>query len=268
MKDNWITRADMWVPVRMLGWVFLVVLCFVAPMNAQSPRQALLVKIEPADGSYTIAASGSADPVLHAGVAVDLDGRWLKSKDYPSHTVKKSDATDDLGTAQQWSVTFSGLSGEPDLMYRLRAYADRPFADIQVFVSNGTGKPISVASIRPIAAAGNSTLNLSGAALQDRVLSDSYSEDRPNITIHDLSEAGTQMYRGVGSQLIYNRQSHQSFFAGALTSDRFVTVLRVHLAGNGGQKHIAAYDVDSTLQSKLRAQITFFQQANSSQLSI
>ncbi len=247
LKNDWVTRTF----VRTMNLFFVGALCFAAPMYAQGPRQALQIRIEPADGSYTIAGSGSTDPVLHAGVAVDLDGRWIQSKDYPNHTLKRSNVVDDLGGAQQWSVTFSGLSGQPDLIYRLRAYSDKPFADLQVFVRNGTGKPITVASIRPIAAAGDSILNLGGAALQDRVLSDSYSEDRPNITIHDLSEAGTEMYRGVGSQLIYNRQSHQSFFAGALTSDRFVTVLRLHLAGHGAQKHIAGYEADSTGTTEL-----------------
>jgi hypothetical protein len=76
------------------------------------------------------------------------------------------------------------------------------------------------------------------------VLSDSFSEDRPNITIHDLG--GDDMYRGVGSQLIYNRQSHQSFFAGALTSDRFLTILRIHLDKRSSPKQIATYEVDST----------------------
>jgi hypothetical protein len=77
--------------------------------NAQFPQQALQVKIEPADGSYTFDASGSADPALHGGVVVDMDGTWLKSKDHCSQTVKELLATDDLGDAQRWSVTFSEL---------------------------------------------------------------------------------------------------------------------------------------------------------------
>ncbi|MGC9293303.1 MAG: PKD domain-containing protein [Acidobacteriaceae bacterium] len=82
-------------------------------------------------------------------------------------------------------------------------------------------------------------------------MSDSFSEDRPNITIRDLGDTEGPLYRGVGSQLIYNRQSHESFFVGALTSDRFLTVLRVHLSGNAGQKYIAAYEVDSTGTTEL-----------------
>ena len=155
-----------------------------------------------------------------------------------------STVSDDLGTAHEWAVTFSGLTGQPDLVYRLRAYPDKPFADIQVIVRNTTGQQINVESIRPIAALGNSILNLNGAPTEDRILSDSFSEDRPNITIHDLGDG--DMYRGVGSQLVYNRQSHESFFAGALTSDRFLTILRIHLDKKSLAKQIAAYEVDST----------------------
>jgi hypothetical protein len=54
------------------------------------------------------------------------------------------------------------------------------------------------------------------------------------------------MQRGVGSQLIYNRQSHMSFFSGALTSDRYLTILRVHLAENTIRPNIIGYEVDST----------------------
>jgi hypothetical protein len=190
---------------------------------------------------------GAADAnasVLHAGVGARVNGQWLLSKDYPKHETEESTVSDDLGTAHEWTVTFSGLAGEPDLVYRLRAYPDKPFADIQVFVRNTTPKQINVESIRPIAAIGSSILNLGGAPAEDRVLSDSFSEDRPNITIHDLGDG--DIHRGVGSQLIYNRKSHESFFAGALTSDRFLTILRLHLDKKSSPKQIAAYEVDST----------------------
>ena len=245
MKNNPLREAIRF-PVSTIGGLFLVVFCFIVAMNALPRQPALRVKIDPADGSYTIGASGSADAVLHAGVAVELDGRWLQSKDYPRHTVASSTVLDDLGESKEWTVTFSGRVDSPDLIYRLRAYPDKPFADIQVFVRNSTTKPIDVRSIRSIAATGSSILNLGGAAVQDRVLSDSFSEDRPNITIHNLADTTLKMQRGVGSQLIYNRQSHESLFIGALTSDRFVTILRIHVAGDAAQPRVAAYEVDST----------------------
>jgi hypothetical protein len=115
-----------------------------------------------------------------------------------------------------------------------------------VFVKNATAKPIYVEAIRSVAASGNFILDLGGPALEDRVLSDSFSEDGPALKICDLAEAENQMHRGIGSQLIYNRQSHRSIFIGALTSDRFLTVLRIHLAGDPKQPNIASYEVDST----------------------
>ncbi len=236
-RSRTISAACMTCGLLSISWLSL-------PAMAQGQSKALQVRTDPADGSYRISAPGSGRPALHAGVAAELDGRWLQSKEYPKHSVANSKVSDDLGEANQWTVTFSGLSGQPDLVYRLRAYPDKAFADVQVFVRNTTTKPIDVESIRPVAAVGNPILALGGPASEDRVLSDSFSEDRPNITIHDLGDAA--MYRGVGSQLIYNRQSHESFFAGVLTSDRFLTVLRLHLDGKSGRKQIAAYEVDST----------------------
>ncbi|MGB6932354.1 MAG: alpha-galactosidase, partial [Acidobacteriaceae bacterium] len=243
MKSSWI-RQRRTIPLACIAGGVLAVSCFLAPTNAQAQNQALLVQIDPADGTYEIGAAGANAFGFHAGIAAQVNGQWLQSKNYPKHATVESTVPDDLGTAHEWAVTFSGLTSQPDLVYRLRAYPDKPFADIQVMVRNTTGRQINVESIRPIAARGNSILNLTGSPVEDRILSDSFSEDRPNITIHDLGD--DDMYRGVGSQLVYNRQSHESFFAGALTSDRFLTILRIHLDKKSPAKQIAAYEVDST----------------------
>lgn len=243
MKSSWMRRSGIVSAACIAGGLFSLS-WLVAPANAQSQPNALQVRVDSADGSYIIGASGVNESVLRAGVAIELDGHWVQSKDYPKHTVANSRVSDDLGKADESTVTFSGLAVQPDLVYRLRTYPDKPFADIQVFVRNTTTKPVDVEAIRPLAAVGNSILNLGGPAAEDRVLSDSFSEDRPNITIHDLGDS--EMYRGVGSQLIYNRQSHESFFAGTLTSDRFLTILRLHLDEKNNRKQIAAYEVDST----------------------
>jgi len=243
VKSSWI-RQRRTIPLACIAGGVLSVSCFLAPTNAQAQNQALLVQIDPADGTYEIGAAGANAFGFHAGIAAQVNGQWLQSKNYPKHATVESTVPDDLGTAHEWAVTFSGLTSQPDLVYRLRAYPDKPFADIQVMVRNTTGRQINVESIRPIAARGNSILNLTGSPVEDRILSDSFSEDRPNITIHDLGD--DDMYRGVGSQLVYNRQSHESFFAGALTSDRFLTILRIHLDKKSPAKQIAAYEVDST----------------------
>lgn len=246
MNSNTVRKVCAHNHVRTLAAAILIGLFHLPPITAQNKTQGLQVKIDPVDGSYTIGASGSDPAVLKADVAIQLDSRWLRSRDYPKHAITKSTVTDDLGTADQWTVTFSGLSDEPNLIYRLRAYPDKPFADIQVVVNNSTSTSIQVESIRSIAALGNSILDLGGPVGEDRILSDSFSESRDNFTIPSLSDTKDPMQRGFGSQLIYNSKSHRSFFAGALTSDIFLTVLRMHVSNNTVQRQIAAYEVDST----------------------
>jgi alpha-galactosidase len=243
VTSSWIRFSGSF-PAACIAFGLASISWLIAPVQADGQVKALQVRIDPADGSYIIGVSGADQPVLHAGVAARINGSWLQSRDYPKHASEESSVSDDMGTAHEWTVTFSEVPGQPDLVYRLRAYPDKPFADLQLFVRNSMAQQVNVESIRPVAAAGNAILNLNGAAAEDRVLSDSFSEDRPNITIHDLGD--DDMHRGVGSQLIYNRQSHESFFAGALTSDRFLTILRIHLDKRSSPKQIATYEVDST----------------------
>src|SRR5690242_21642992 len=114
------------------GLCILLLACWpLASLKAQSRNSELNVTINQADGSYAISAAGASAPALQAGVAAKVDGRWLQSKNYPHHAVKQSSVADDLGQAQEWTITFSGLSGAPDLRYRLRNYTDKPHAYIQ-----------------------------------------------------------------------------------------------------------------------------------------
>ena len=64
----------------------------IAAFGAQSfgEEQALKIKINPADGKYTIAMPGSDSYALHAGAGVEVDGRWLHASDYPRHEVSQS----------------------------------------------------------------------------------------------------------------------------------------------------------------------------------
>ena len=115
---------------------------------------------------------GSDSYALRAGVGAEVDGRWLHSSDYPRHAVAHSPAQGYLGDAIDWQVTYSGLSGQPELIYHLRAYASKPFGDIQVTVRNATGKMIQVESIRSLEATEGPIVDLGGPALENRVLSD------------------------------------------------------------------------------------------------
>ncbi|HEY1808209.1 MAG TPA: glycoside hydrolase family 36 protein, partial [Acidobacteriaceae bacterium] len=206
------------------------------------------------DGRYSIGMSGASAFALTTGVAVEVNGRWLHSSDYPKHAVQQSDSEGVLGSASEWTVTDSGLAGAPTLVCHLRAYREAPFADVQVTVENTTGHAIHVEAIRAIDASGGDVMNLGGPPVQDRVLSDSFSEDRPYMQIHDLADAPykqpTPMHRGVGTQLVYNLESHESLFAGVLTSDKFMTILRLHLAA-GAAPQIASWEVESTGTTEL-----------------
>src|ERR1700728_4304580 len=68
--------------------------------------QALRVAVNP-EGRYSIGRSGSTELALTAGVAAEVDGRWLHSADYPQHAVKKSFVEGFLGAATEWQVLYS-----------------------------------------------------------------------------------------------------------------------------------------------------------------
>ena len=56
----------------------------------------------------------------------------------------------------------------------------------------------------------------------------------------------------MGSQLVYNRQSRQSLFVGALTSEKWLTILRLHVDEKQGG--ITAYEADCTGTTELARQ--------------
>ena len=239
--------------VRWMLSLPFAIFSFSVPCHASQPLRIapddapLQVTVGATDGSYAIGAGGLAGPVLQAQFAVEVDHRWIDSRDYPKHRISQSDVTDDLGAARQWTVHCSGLRGGPDLTLILRAYSSIPFGDIQVIANNTASHTFMIQAIRPVAAEGSGLLNLGGESSLDQVLSDSFSEDRPEVQILDMKDAPNGMHRGVGSQLIYNRQSHRSLFLGALTSDRFLTILRLRVSNaKSGEPQITSYHVDST----------------------
>jgi alpha-galactosidase len=188
----------------------------------------------------------TGQPVLKARVAAEIDHQWVRSSDYPRRQASDSSFEDDLGSGRQVTVTCSGLDGKPDLVYVLQLYKQRPYGTVQVKVHNSVGKEVSVQAIRSVDAVGDPVLNLSGGESADRVLSDSFSEDWPDLALYDLEGAPGGMHRGVGSQLIYNQESKQSVFFGALTSDRFLTVMHLKAEGVGAKAKIASFTVEST----------------------
>ena len=239
--------------VSLIGFLALLMSSFnyaFLAAETTSDSQALRVAVDPATGDYSIGQLGSASDMLQATVAAKMDGHWLHARDYPKHSITESTASDDLGTAHEWTVRHSGLAGAPELLCILHSYTDRPFGDIQVHVLNSSTQTIHIGAIRPIEATQGKVLDLGGPVASDRVLSDSFSEDRPAIRIHDLGDEG-EMHLAVGSQLLYNRQSHVSFFVGALTSNRFLTVSRLHVGRSSGAPQIQAFEVDSAGTTEL-----------------
>jgi hypothetical protein len=216
------------------------------PCVAQQLRNDhLSLTVNAQEGSYQVSLH-DGQPVLRSRVAAQVDHQWLRSSDYPRHQAAESAFEDDLGPGQEVTVTCSGLEGKPDLVYVLQLYKQNPYGTIQVRMQNSVGKELTVQAMRSVEAMGEPILNLGGGQSADRVLSDSFSEDWPDLGIYDLGGVDGGMHRGTGSQLIYNRESKQSLFLGALTSDRFLTLMHLQAEGLGAKTRIASYIVEST----------------------
>ena len=214
-------------------------------------RQEFVI-VHSSDGSYEIGQENRS--VIHTRVAVRVDHNWVTSSDYPQHQVTESSFDDTLGHGREVTVQCTGFPSRPELSYVIRLYDNIDAGDIRVEVQNHIGQSVTVQSIRSVEAIGDRPLNTGAAESNDRVLSDSFSEDWPPLKIYDLGQAPAEMLRAVGSQLIYNQQSKESIFFGALSSDRFLTIM--HLKVNPDALHsseIASYTVDSTGTTEIQA---------------
>jgi hypothetical protein len=235
-----------------------------SPVSQTVQERTMGVSLNPADGSYTIFDPVSKKPILHSGVAIEIDHRWLKSSEYPQHSLSRANVADELGPGTRFTISNTGLRAQPDLIYSLQTHANPDFAIVTVTVRNTGSNPITVQALRSVEAVGSVIADLGGPAASDRVLSDSFSEDRPGIVIHDLADADRGMHRGVGSQLIYNRQTKRSLFLGSLTSDRWLTVLRLHV----DKDHITSYEVDATGTTELEKENSLEQSPAEDQIEL
>jgi alpha-galactosidase len=186
---------------------------------------------------------------LEASSAIKVAGLWLKASDYPGHTVSRQATSGDFGPSEDVIITYTGRKDAPELVVSLRAFQNQPFGELQVTARNTTAKPMKVEEIRSVDAGANA-LNLGGSHSDERVLSDSFSEDRPAVKIHDFVDPVHGMHRAVGSQIVYNLTNHRSWFVGTLTSDKFLTVLRLHVSPDAPQM-LASYEVDATGTTEL-----------------
>ena len=209
-------------------------------------NQQLSVTIQEQDGSYSIKAAESDRAAIRSIVAVEAGHRWISSTDFPRHDVRQSGFKDALGTGRQVTVNFTGLPNRPELTYVLCLYDSLPFGTIQVEVRNRTGKTTTIQSIRSVQGIGEHLVDLNGHEGADRILSETFSEDIQTQRIYDLGRAPEQLYLGVDNQLIYNRESQQSLLFGALSAERFVTLIRLRVRGSVEGTRIDSYTVDST----------------------
>ena len=238
-----------------LGGLGLVAILWIAPrcQAQQIYNSSLAVTVKAQDGSFQVATrAAGGHPVLSARPGAQIDHQWVRSNEYPRHRTAESAFNDSLGPGRQISVTSSGLQGRPDLIYTVQVYDRQPYATLQVELQNNTGTAVTVQAIRSVEAIGQPVIDLDGPEGADRILSDSYSEDWPRLSIYDLGSAPRQMHRGSWSQVIYNRESKQSLFLGALTADRFLTLLHLTYQGAGNSATIASYTVDSTGTTELQ----------------
>lgn len=199
-----------------------------------------------ADGSYSVMQSGIPGEVMRSEVGADVNSQRLQSSAYPQHKTVRSEFHDEFGPGSALTVTHTGLSGAPDLVCTYKLYRDQPWGELEVKVLNTTGHSITVQAIRTIQVTKAPVMSLNGPASADRILSDSYSEDRPQLAIRDLADGPHGIHRAVQSQLIYNRKSGESLFFGALTSDRLLTIFHLKERAAGDETQILSYEAVAT----------------------
>jgi alpha-galactosidase len=198
------------------------------------------------DGTYSIARSGLPGAVLRSKVQADVNDGVLQSSAYPQHKIAQSEFHDEFGSGSKLIVTHTGLPSKPDLVCTIRLYQEQSWGDVAVEVLNTTDKAVLVQAIRSVQTSDSTDIDLNGPESADRVLSDSYSEDRPQLAIRDLGDAPKGMLRAVGSQLIYNRKSGESLFLGALTTNRLLTIFHLKEQGAGAGEKIVSYEAVDT----------------------
>jgi alpha-galactosidase len=226
----------------------------------------LAVAVGESDGSYEIRNNSTHEGVLRSRVSAQINHHWLSSNDYPTHRITQSEFDDVLGRGQQLTVTSTGLPNRPDLVCIIRVYEDSPFGDMEVQVHNRTLKPVTVQAIRSLDASGQNVVNLDGPEASERVLSDTFSEG--HVQVYDLGRVPQGMHLAVGSQLIYNLGSKHGLFFGALSADRFLTILQLQVDNEQGGPKTKSYTIDSTGTTEVRARYKWFRQLSEDRVQL
>ena len=246
----------------------LGMLCLTTRISAQkTENSALTVSVNSKDGTYQVATRGG-QPILTSRTGVELDHQWMWSTDYPRHEATELKFSDELGSGRSVTLKNSGLPDKPDLIETIQVYENAPYATVQLQIGNSTKKSLELESARVIDATGDSPLNLGGSASADRILSDSFSEDRPAMKLYDLGRAPNGMHRAVGSQMVYNRESKQSLFIGALTADKLLTYLHIQTSGDGAQTKIDSFNADFAGTTEIQKDFDLKEAASENQLEV
>jgi len=219
----------------------------------------LTVLLQNRGAIYEVRERGLDKPVFSARIGAEVDHQWLWSTEYPQSQIAASAFRDHLGSGRRLQITFPGSASKPELKYTVELYDELPFGAVQVLLQNRGQSAVQVQSLRVLDARGTPAVNLGGSENAERVLSDSFSEDRPPVRIVDLGKAReykgedsysdqfTPVHFAVGSQLIYNRTSQYSLLLAALTSERWLTLYQLTTEGGAaGQARTTMYAVDCT----------------------
>jgi alpha-galactosidase len=221
-------------------WTAVKVRAQSAPSQPDSIRGGDLTVRTFDNGSYALQSTAIPGDVLRSEIVIDTAAGTLRSSLYPRHIAKIAPFQDELGSGQLLTVTHTALTGMPDLVCEFRVYEDQPWGDIQVSVLNTTAETIAVRAIHIVRSISGDVLKLNGPPSADRVLSDNFTENP--VQLMDLGQAADGLHLAFGSQLIYNRQSGESLFLGALSADKLLTGF--HLRSTvGPDAHVVSYDV-------------------------
>lgn len=252
-KESVLRRRWAFLRIVSLSAILNIALsAYAADVLLHNQQEAVVVHSH--DGSYEIVDDIHHQLLIHARVGAVVNHKWIRPGDYPAHEIKEGSFTDALGSGRKVEVICKGISSLPDLIYIIRLYDNLPWGDIQVTLQNQTAQSATVQMIRPVEGLGISPVHTGSTERNDRVLSDSFSEDWPPMKIQDLAHAQDGMLRAVGSQLIYNQESKESLFFGALSSEYFLTIMHLKpgVSASASDK-ISSYTVDSTGTTEIQA---------------
>ncbi len=254
LSNIWSSRIRGTEIARLLMPWFVILASPAATAQVIANPQGLSASVQASDGTYEIQTGTGGHALIRARVAAEIDHKWVRSTDYPKHEISQTTFEDILGHGKKITVTSSGLPNLPNIAYTLQIYEGKAFGVVEVEVENQTANAVTIQSLRSVEAIGDKIIDLAGPQKADRIISDSFSEDWPPLQIYDLGKAPQGMHRAVGSQLIYNRESKESLFLGALTSNRFLTIIHLQTHSSPpGSSGIASFTVDSTGTTEIQA---------------